>query len=100
MTNDLKNFLEGEKNTFDKEVYEIDDFGKRYYPIDKVEKWIKDHDTRLINHVLDLVKSEVEKKEKELLSDMSQDTSSLQKKAFYLVRFSNEISTILNNLKI
>lgn len=75
MNNDLKNFLEGEKRRF--EVNFLDEDYIEFY---------KDHDTKLVNFVLDLVEKEVEKKKYGKGSD----------EHIYL----DELSTIVNNLRV
>ena len=49
----LQQFLDSERVQFS---------GSTFYTTTQVREWVKDHDTRLINKVLDEVKREVEKK--------------------------------------
>lgn len=49
----LQQFLDSERVQFS---------GSTFYTTTQVREWLKDHDTRLINKVLDEVKREVEKK--------------------------------------
>lgn len=56
----MKEFLEEEKLKFCLSGIEND--GGRFIDFDGTVEWIENHDTRLINFVLDEVKREVEKK--------------------------------------
>lgn len=100
MTNDLKNFLEEEtKGLFDKKLVTKQlPNGYRELLGEQVSMsllWnlydaIKDHDTHLVNFVLDLVEKEVEKK-----TIVWADT--LQ--GYIKIVPKHDISTIVNNLK-
>lgn len=91
MTNDLKNFLEEEKYKINQDLQE-----PHLYDLSKgadLKRWIADHDTRLINHVLDLVGKEVKSKSFEIKTP--ETISELQK-----VISLDSVSTIINNLRI
>ena len=97
MTNDLKNFLEGENERFYKEpVRELHlkeenadgSFSEQVY----MHNWVKEHDTRLINFVLDLVEKEVGKLKRTDETQMNEDH--VYDEAL------DDISTIINNLRV
>lgn len=102
MTNDLKNFLEGENK---RTLMMI-----RTSAVEQSELgWLQEHNTCLLNFILDLVKKEVEKKtKKELCQDCYE--SSLQVEGWNNDIYHEEeceyndaikdISTIINNLRV
>lgn len=95
MTNDLKNFLEGEETRI-KTI--IETYQKDLVPFSHFlfTEMIKDHDTRLINFVLSLVEKEVEKERLKPEHKGSYEVT--------VCGITNEmcdkISTILNNLRV
>lgn len=73
----IQQFLESERVRFS---------GSTFYTTTQVTEWLKDHDTRLINKVLDEVKREVEK---EAYPDFEQGRS-----------YRNSVLTIIDQLKL
>jgi len=129
MTNDLKNFLEGEELSLREEVF-IKEIGRTRAEVKSVltkaqgklteefisdfcvylssrenetTDWLQYHDTRLINFVLDLVEKklpEIEKrKENVLLSSNIQDHLDDAITAGK-ERYRHEVSTIVNKLRV
>lgn len=87
MTNNLKNFLEEEQQDVTHKMFnDVVDKMEDITPFDFMGR-IRDHDTRLINFVLDLVEKEVEKK---------------KGADFYIGELItiDDISTIINNLRV
>ena len=113
MTNNLKNFLEGEYRSFGTDYGEPIGFkegakfccGGDYCDGNHLEDMqdLKNHDTRLINFVLDLVEKEVGK-----LPEVSgcvgifMHTSPTEAKEWCCPRHygQSDISTIINNLRV
>lgn len=98
MNNDLKNFLEEEKLILLNRISMYEQFRI------SMDEYIKDHDTRLINKVLEIVKSEVEKKlekwdesAQELEDGWGNYTVFLPWELKYNKK---DISTIIDNLKV
>lgn len=87
MTNDLKNFLLVERTDLVGTYLTNEDDSRN------LETLLKDHDTRLINFVLDLVEKEVEKKYKE-----AERFVPFQK--IHYQSALKDISTIINNLRV
>lgn len=96
MNNDLKNFLEGENEKFKKYGLAPDSYG--FLDEDECADWLKDHDTRLINFVLDLVEKEVEKN----LEIAKKDFDGIQylewRQGFY--KSHHLVSIIIKNLRV
>ena len=96
MTNDLKNFLEGEKEI----DYQLFCFDKEDESWSINEERLKERDTRLINFVLDLVEKEVDKIEVKKFGRYT-----IEKDAEEIINtIVNEtkkcVSTIINNLRV
>ena len=77
----IQQFLESERVQFS---------GSTFYTTTQVADWLKDHDTRLINKVLDEVKREVEKKK------VFMDLAELMCDIIY----PDDILTIIDQLKL
>ena len=90
MTNDLKNFLEEEKQI----DYQLFCFDKEDESWSINEERLKERDTRLINFVLDLVEKEVEKK----LLKKARQTDYADRTEYD--EASEIISTIINKLRV
>lgn len=85
MTNDLKNFLEEETQNITQYAYFVD-----HQSEEELAEVVREHNTRLINFILDLVEKEVGKKKQ------YGDT----KDAYEFVLSTKDISTIINNLRV
>ena len=88
MTNDLKNFLEEETQNITQYAYFVD-----HQSEEELAEVVREHNTRLINFVLDLVEKEVEKLH--VVLDDSDGQSNVEK-----MLFKEDISTIINNLRV
>ena len=86
----LQQFLDSERVQFS---------GSTFYTTTQVREWLKDHDTRLINKVLDEVKREVENC---LLKQYAGRATNNKNATVWIERdvFKNDISTIIDQLKL